>query len=98
LGGLLNAALLLYALILSPSILAQGVGQDYFGALMTTTIIVTIIFTFANGVYARVPFAQSVYMGENAFFAFGLVRGWHPLPNRAWHRVLGWRPVLYYQR
>lgn len=50
LGGLVNAALLLYALILSPTIIAEGVGTEFFGALMTTTIIVTIIFTLANGI------------------------------------------------
>ncbi len=92
-GGLLNAALLLYALILSPSIIAQGVGQDYFGALMTTTIIVTIIFTFVNGIYANVPFAQSVYMGENAFFAFGLVGAGIPFPTAL--GIVFWAGVLF---
>ena len=92
-GGLLNAALLMYALILSPSIIAQGVGQDYFGALMTTTIIVTIIFTFANGIYAHVPFAQSVYMGENAFFAFGLVGAGIPFPTAL--GIVFWAGVLF---
>jgi len=92
-GGLLNAALLLYALILSPSIIAQGVGQDYFGALMTTTIIVTIIFTLANGIYAHVPFAQSVYMGENAFFAFGLVGVGIPFPTAL--GIVFWAGVLF---
>ena len=92
-GGLLNAALLLYALILSPSIIAQGVGQDYFGALMTTTIIVTIIFTLANGIYAHVPFAQSVYMGENAFFAFGLVGAGIPFPTAL--GIVFWAGVLF---
>jgi len=93
LGGLLNAALLLYALILSPSIIAQGVGQDYFGALMTTTIIVTIIFTLANGIYAHVPFAQSVYMGENAFFAFGLVGAGIPFPTAL--GIVFWAGILF---
>jgi AGZA family xanthine/uracil permease-like MFS transporter len=93
-GGLLNAALLLYALILSPSIIAQGVGQDYFGALMTTTIIVTIIFTLANGIYANVPFAQSVYMGENAFFAFGLVGAGIPFPSAL--GIVFWAGVLFF--
>ncbi|MCZ7402556.1 MAG: NCS2 family permease [Candidatus Methanoperedens sp.] len=92
-GGLLNAALLLYALILSPSIIAQGVGQDYFGALMTTTIIVTILFTLANGIYAHVPFAQSVYMGENAFFAFGLVGAGIPFPTAL--GIVFWAGVLF---
>jgi len=31
-----------------------------FAALMTTTILVTIIFTFFVGIYARVPFVRSV--------------------------------------
>ncbi len=94
LGGLLNAALLLYALILNPSIMAQGVGQDYFGALMTTTIIVTILFTLANGIYARVPFAQSVYMGENAFFAFGLVAAGISFPTAL--GIVFWAGVLFF--
>jgi len=71
LGGLINAALISYAVILNPAIV-QATGMP-FAALMTTTILVTIIFTFFVGIYARVPFVQSVYMGENAFFAFTVV-------------------------
>jgi Permeases len=71
LGGIINAALISYALILNPAIVS-ATGMP-FPALMTTTILVTIIFTFLVGVYARVPFIQSVYMGENAFFAFTVV-------------------------
>jgi hypothetical protein len=51
--------------ILNPAIV-QATGMP-FAALMTTTILVTIIFTFFVGIYARVPFVQSVYMGEKHF-------------------------------
>ncbi|VVB93821.1 Permease family protein [uncultured archaeon] len=93
LGGLVNAALLMYALILSPTIIAGGVGVEFFGALMTTTIIVTIIFTLANGIYANVPFAQSVYMGENAFFAFSLVGAGIPFATAL--GIVFWAGVLF---
>lgn len=94
LGGLVNAALLLYALILSPTIIAGGIGTEFFGALMTTTIIVTIIFTLANGIYANVPFAQSVYMGENAFFAFSLVGAGIPFATAL--GIVFWAGVLFF--
>ncbi|HLB69555.1 MAG: hypothetical protein OIN88_16970 [Candidatus Methanoperedens sp.] len=94
LGGFVNAALLLYALILSPTIVAGGVGMEFFGALMTTTIIVTIIFTLANGIYAKVPFAQSVYMGENAFFAFSLVGAGIPFATAL--GIVFWAGVLFF--
>lgn len=94
LGGLVNAALLMYALILSPTIIAGGVGTEYLGALMTTTIIVTILFTFANGIYANVPFAQSVYMGENAFFAFSLVGAGIPFATAL--GIVFWAGVLFF--
>jgi len=71
LGGIVCALLLYYAPILNAGILS-ATGMDL-GALLTTTIILTMLFTLANGLYAKVPFAQSVYMGENAFFAFALV-------------------------
>lgn len=93
LGGAINAALLAYALILSPTIVAAS-GMP-FGALMTTTIIVTILFTLANGIYGGVPFAQSVYMGENAFFAFALVK----IGAIPWQVALGivfWAGVLFF--
>jgi AGZA family xanthine/uracil permease-like MFS transporter len=91
-GGAVNAALLAYALILNPTIVA-ATGMP-FGALMTTTILLTIIFTLANGLYGNVPFAQSVYMGENAFFAFALVVA----GGIAWQTALGivfWAGVLF---
>ena len=94
LGGLLNAALLMYAMILSPTIIAGGVGKEFFGALMTTTIIVTIIFTLANGIYAKVPFAQSVYMGENAFFAFSLVGAGIPFATAL--GIVFWAGILFF--
>jgi AGZA family xanthine/uracil permease-like MFS transporter len=93
LGGAVNAALLAYALILNPTIVS-ATGMP-FGALMTTTIILTILFTLANGIYARVPFAQSVYMGENAFFAFALVT----FGGIPWQTALGiifWAGVLFF--
>ncbi len=93
-GGLLNAALLMYAMILSPTIIASGVGNEFFGALMTTTIIVTIIFTLANGIYARVPFAQSVYMGENAFFAFSLVAA--GIPFAVALGIVFWAGIIFF--
>ena len=58
LGGLINAALISYAVILNP-VIVQATGMA-FAALMTTTILVTIIFTFFVGIYARVPFVRSV--------------------------------------
>lgn len=94
LGGLVNAALLMYALILSPTIIAGGVGAEFLGALMTTTIIVTILFTFANGVYANVPFAQSVYMGENAFFAFSMVGAGIPFATAL--GIVFWAGILFF--
>src|SRR3972149_2365515 len=65
-----------------------------FDALMTTTIIVTIIFTLANGIYAKVPFAQSVYMGENAFFAFSLVGAGIPFATAL--GIVFWAGVLFF--
>lgn len=92
LGGLVNAALISYAIILNPAIVS-ATGMPL-AALMTTTIIVTVIFTFLVGLYARVPFIQSVYMGENAFFAFVVV-----LAQRIpWEIALGivlWSGVIF---
>jgi len=92
LGGIINAALISYALILNPAIVS-ATGMP-FGALMTTTIIVTIIFTLLVGLYARVPFIQSVYMGENAFFAFIVVLTYHI----DWRIALGivfWSGIIF---
>jgi len=92
LGGIVNAALISYALILNPAIVSNA-GMP-FGALMTTTIIITIIFTFLVGIYAKVPFVQSVYMGENAFFAFVVVLTY----NIHWTIALGivfWSGVIF---
>ena len=94
LGGLVNSALLVYAMILSPTIVAGGVGKEFFGALMTTTIIVTILFTLVNGLYAKVPFAQSVYMGENAFFAYSLVAAGIPFATAL--GIVFWAGVLFF--
>jgi len=92
LGGIVNFALISYAIILNPAIVSSA-GLP-FGALMTTTIIVTIVFTFLVGLYARVPFIQSVYMGENAFFAFTVVLTYHI----DWRIALGivfWSGVIF---
>lgn len=92
LGGIVNFALIAYALILNPAIVSSA-GLP-FGALMTTTIIITIVFTFLVGLYAKVPFMQSVYMGENAFFAFTVVLTYHI----DWRIALGivfWSGVIF---
>lgn len=44
--------------------------------------------------YANVPFAQSVYMGENAFFAFSLVGAGIPFATAL--GIVFWAGVLFF--
>jgi Permeases len=94
-GGLVNASLVSYALILNPTIVSGGIDPNLFGALMTTTILVTIIFTIVNGLYANVPFVQSVYMGENAFFAFVMVASLK-IPYNDALGVVFWSGIIFF--
>jgi AGZA family xanthine/uracil permease-like MFS transporter len=45
------------------------------GAVVTATVIITILATLFSGLWSNTPIAMSVGMGLNAYFAYGLVLG-----------------------
>ncbi|RRS31603.1 MAG: guanine permease [Epsilonproteobacteria bacterium (ex Lamellibrachia satsuma)] len=56
-----------------------------FDALVTATILMSVIASVLNGLWANTPVAMSVGMGLNAYFSFGLVKGM----GIAWQTALG---------
>lgn len=70
-GGITTFLAMSYIIIVNPAILS-ATGMDK-GALITVTIISTIIGTLISGFYANVPIGLAPGMGLNAFFTYTLV-------------------------
>ncbi len=82
-GGATTFLTMAYIIFVNPSILGEA-GMDK-GALITVTIIASIIGTLLAGVWAKVPYAMAPGMGLNAFFTYTLVMG----AGVTWETALG---------
>ena len=72
-----------YIIFVNPSILGEA-GMDK-SALISVTIIASVIGTLLAGVWAKVPYAMAPGMGLNAFFTYTLVIG----SGVPWETALG---------
>ena len=82
-GGATTFLTMAYIIFVNPSILGEA-GMDK-GALITVTIIASIVGTLLAGVWAKVPYAMAPGMGLNAFFTYTLVMG----AGVTWETALG---------
>ncbi len=82
-GGTTTFLTMAYIIFVNPSILGEA-GMDK-GALISVTIIASIIGTLLAGVWAKVPYAMAPGMGLNAFFTYTLVMG----AGVTWEAALG---------
>lgn len=72
-GGATTFLTMAYIIFVNPNILGDaGMNKD---ALITVTILASVIGTVLAGVWARVPYAMAPGMGLNAFFTYTLVLG-----------------------
>ncbi|NPA29979.1 MAG: NCS2 family permease [Epsilonproteobacteria bacterium] len=74
---------MLYIVPVNAAILSQA--DMPFDALVTATILMTVLATVLNALWSDTPIAMSVGMGLNAYFTFGLVKGM----GLAWQTALG---------
>ena len=72
-GGLTTFLTMAYIIFVNPNILGDA-GMDK-NALITVTILASVIGTLLAGVWAKVPYAMAPGMGLNAFFTYTLVLG-----------------------
>ncbi len=92
-AGLTTFLATAYIVVVNPSILSDGTGMPFDGAL-TATVLLCASMTLLMGLYARLPFAVAPGMGLNAFFAYTIVIG-EQVP---WQTALGmvfWAGVLF---
>ena len=82
-GGTTTFLTMAYVIFVNPSILGDA-GMDK-SALITVTIIASVIGTLLAGIWAKVPYAMAPGMGLNAFFTYTLVIG-HGI---SWETALG---------
>lgn len=73
LAGITTFMTMAYILIIHPSWMAAA-GMDR-GASVVVTALMSGLFSFLMGAYAKLPFSLAPGMGGNAFFAFTLVKG-----------------------
>ncbi len=73
LAGLTTFLTLSYIVFVNPSILRQT-GMDH-GALITATILSSVIGTLLMGIFGKQPFALAPGMGLNAYFTYSVVLG-----------------------
>lgn len=73
LAGITTFMTMAYILIIHPSWMAAA-GLDR-GASVVVTALMSGLFSFLMGLYAKLPFSLAPGMGGNAFFAFTLVKG-----------------------
>jgi len=82
-AGIVTFMTMAYIIVVNPAILAAaGIPK---GASMVATILAAFFGTLAMGIYAKRPFAQAPYMGENAFVAFTVVN----VLGYSWQTALG---------
>jgi len=67
-AGIVTFITMAYIIVVNPAILASAGFPR--GASMVATILAAFFGTLAMSIYAKRPFAQAPYMGENAFVAF----------------------------
>jgi len=82
-GGATTFLTMAYIIFVNPGILGEA-GMDK-GALISVTIIASIIGTLLAGIWAKVPYAMAPGMGLNAFFTYTLVMG----QGVTWETALG---------
>lgn len=73
LGGMTTFLTMAYIIFVNPAILSET-GMNH-AALISVTILATIIGTLFSGLWAKVPYAMAPGMGINAFFTYSLVIG-----------------------
>lgn len=91
-AGFSSFATIVYVLAVQPAILsACGMPKE---AVLTSTILCTVICTVGMALWAKLPFVLSTAMGTNAIFAFSIV-----LPGLAtWQEALGmifWSGIIF---
>ena len=72
-AGLVTFLTMSYIIFVQPAVLSQA-GMD-FGAVMGATCIASALAIFVMGLFANYPIALAPGMGENFFFAYGVVLG-----------------------
>lgn len=82
-GGATTFLTMAYIIFVNPDILGAA-GMDK-NALITVTILASVIGTLLAGVWAKVPYAMAPGMGLNAFFTYTLVLG----AGVPWQSALG---------
>jgi len=82
-AGLTTFLTMAYITVVNPSVLAQA-GMD-FGAVFVATCLAAAIGSILMGVLGNYPIAQAPGLGQNAFFAFGVVLGM----GHSWQAALG---------
>ncbi|WP_319482763.1 NCS2 family permease [uncultured Draconibacterium sp.] len=82
-GGATTFLTMAYIIFVNPSILGDA-GMDR-NALITVTIVASLIGTLLAGIWAKVPYAMAPGMGLNAFFTYTLVLG----AGVEWQTALG---------
>ena len=73
LAGITTFLAMAYITVVNPAILSDA-GMD-FGAVFVATCLAAAIGSLIMGLYANYPIAQAPGMGQNAFFAYGIVIG-----------------------
>ncbi|MCO4794059.1 MAG: NCS2 family permease [Bacteriovoracaceae bacterium] len=80
LAGITTFLACAYIIVVNPAILSQA-GMS-FSAVLTATVLVSLVSTIGMGLYANNPILLAPGMGLNAFFAFTLVLGMKmPVPT-----------------
>jgi len=82
-AGVTTFLAMAYITVVNPSVLSQA-GMD-FGAVFVATCIAAAVGSILMGVLGNYPIAQAPGMGQNAFFAFGVVLGM----GHTWQAALG---------
>ncbi|WP_319271744.1 NCS2 family permease [uncultured Draconibacterium sp.] len=82
-GGATTFLTMAYIIFVNPSILGDA-GMDR-NALITVTIVASLVGTLLAGIWAKVPYAMAPGMGLNAFFTYTLVLG----AGVEWQTALG---------
>ncbi len=82
-AGLTTFLAMAYIVVVNPAILSDA-GMD-FGAVFVATCLAAALGSLIMGLYANYPIAQAPGMGQNAFFAYGIVLG----AGISWQVALG---------
>ncbi|GAA6138829.1 NCS2 family permease [Arenicella sp. 4NH20-0111] len=72
-AGITTFLAMAYIVVVNPAILSDA-GMD-FGAVFVATCLAAALGSLIMGLYANYPIAQAPGMGQNAFFAYGIVLG-----------------------